>query len=459
MGRLFGTDGVRGIANKDLTPELAFLLGRAGAYVLAHRRGVANGGRLRVVIGRDTRVSGQMLEAAMVAGMTSVGVDVIQLGILPTPAVAFMTRHLGVDAGVMISASHNPVEDNGIKFFLSDGFKLPDEVEDEIEELVLKAQQGGDCSDDLPRPVGLEVGRVENYPQAIDEYVEFLAGTVDVDLSGLRIVVDCANGAAYQAAPQVLRRLGAEVITINTNANGEDINVDCGSTHPNVIQAAVKKYQAAVGIAHDGDADRVIAVDEAGEILNGDNIMAVCAVDMLSRSALPKSAIAATVYSNLGLKKVLEQHGGYVIETKNGDRYVLEAMREHGLALGGEQSGHIIFLEHNTTGDGILTALQLLAVMVKKGVPLSQLRQILKPYPQILKNIRVKDKNWESNEKIQQAIAKAEEILGGDGRIFVRASGTEPLVRVMGEAPDFSQVQEAVELVESVVYEELGEKL
>lgn len=458
MGRLFGTDGVRGIANKDLTPELAFFLGRAGAYALAHRRGVNNGGRMRIVIGRDTRVSGQMLEAAMIAGMTSAGVDVVQLGILPTPAVAFLTRHLEADAGVMISASHNPVEDNGIKFFLSDGFKLPDEIEDEIEALVLDAQKNGTEQGVLPRPIGLEVGRVTSYSNAAADYVDFLANTVDMDLLGLKVVVDCANGAAYHVAPEVLRRLGAEVIAINTNSTGEDINVACGSTYPQVIQRAVKEHQAAVGIAHDGDADRVIAVDETGEILNGDHIMAICALDLLSRGELPKSTIAATVYSNLGLTKLMEQHGGSVIQTKNGDRYVLEAMREHGLILGGEQSGHIIFLQYNTTGDGILTALQLLNVMSRKKVPLSQLRQLLQPYPQVLKNVRVKDKNWENNERIQKAIQEAEELLGADGRIFVRASGTEPLIRVMGEAPDLMRVQKAVALVEAAIDKELGEK-
>lgn len=455
MGEMFGTDGVRGVANRELTPELVFQLGRAGAYVLAHHRG-SGGVRPRVVIGRDTRVSGHMLEAAMVAGLTSAGADIIRLGIVPTPAVAYLTRHLQADAGVMISASHNPVSDNGIKFFMANGFKLPDEIEDEIEGLVLSMGDRDPENDGLPRPIGVDVGRVSDYPQAVDEYVEFLVSTVETDLTGLKVVVDCANGAAFEAAPRALRRLGADVVAINTGSSGVDINVECGSTHPQVVQEAVLERKADVGIAHDGDADRVIAVDEQGKVVNGDVIMAICAIDMMKRGKLASNTIAATVYSNLGLKQALAEHGGDLVVTKNGDRYVLEAMREQGLDLGGEQSGHIIFLRHNTTGDGILTALQLLSVMTRTSQPLSRLRQVMTPYPQILKNIRVKDKNWEGKPSIKAAIEEAQRLLGQSGRVFVRASGTEPLIRVMGEALDEETVRRAVDLVANAVQRELG---
>ncbi len=455
MGEMFGTDGVRGVANQDLTPELAFQLGRAGAHALAHQRG-GGSTKAKVVIGRDTRVSGQMLEAAMVAGLTSAGADVIRLGIVPTPAVAYLTRRLGADAGVMISASHNPVPDNGIKFFTSDGFKLPDEVEDEIESLVVAMADRSPKSDGLPRPTGLAVGKVTDYAQATEDYVKKLMGTVQETLQGLRVVVDCANGAAFRAAPKVLTRLGAEVVAINTGSTGSDINVECGSTYPEVVQAAVREHRADVGIAHDGDADRVIAVDENGKIVNGDGIMAICALDMIDRGQLAKSTIAATVYSNLGLKAALEAEGGSVVVTKNGDRYVLEAMREHGLDLGGEQSGHIIFLRHNTTGDGILTAIQLLAVMSRTGQPLSALAEKMRPFPQVLQNVKVTDKAWETKPAVQAALAEAEAKLGSSGRIFVRASGTEPLIRVMGEAPDSQVVDQAVALVVNAVRDELG---
>ncbi|MGE5598205.1 MAG: phosphoglucosamine mutase [Bacteroidota bacterium] len=446
MGRLFGTDGVRGVANRDLTPELAFQLGRAGAAVLA-----GSGGRTRVLIGRDTRVSGEMLEAALAAGIASVGADVVLLGIIPTPGVAYLTRALRADAAAMISASHNPVPDNGIKFFAGDGFKLPDAVEDEIERLI------GAPGDELPRPTGTAVGRMREEPDAWRRYAEFLRATAPESLKGLRIVVDCAFGAAYQVAPTVLRELGAEVVALHDAPRGERINVRCGSTDPRPLQEAVREHRADLGLAHDGDADRVIAVDERGEVVDGDHLMAVCALARLAEGTLPKKAIAATVYSNLGLRKALREAGGEVVVTPNGDRYVLEAMRREGLAIGGEQSGHIIFLEHNTTGDGILTALQVLGIMVRSGRSLGALAAQMEKYPQILANVPVaaKDRLAES-AAVQEAVAAAEEKLAGRGRIFVRASGTENLVRVMAEGPDAGELKRIVDEVSAVVERELG---
>jgi phosphoglucosamine mutase len=444
MARLFGTDGVRGIANQDLTPELAFALGRAAATVLT--RGKTG---TRMVLGRDTRVSGEMLEAALTAGITSAGVHVEKLGVVPTPGVAYLVRKLDADAGVMISASHNPVPDNGIKFFQGDGFKLPDAVEDEIEALL--------NNDQLPRPTGTGVGRVYERYDAVDMYRQYLQGTIDQRLDGLTIVVDCGFGASYRLAPEVYSALGARVIPLNAENDGERINVGCGSTHPEMLQKAVLEHKAQIGIAHDGDADRIICVDEQGQIVDGDQIMAVCALDRLSRNALPGKRIAATVYSNLGLLEALRGHGGDVEVTANGDRYVLEALREKGLVLGGEQSGHIIFLEYNTTGDGILTALQLLAVMVRQGKPLSELTKVMRRFPQVLKNVRVKTKaGWETNARIAQAIKEAEQALEGKGRIFVRPSGTEPLIRVMAEGPDEGELHGLADRVAGAIAGELG---
>ncbi|MGI5872172.1 MAG: phosphoglucosamine mutase, partial [Bacillota bacterium] len=434
----------RGVANRDLQPELAFALGRAAAFVLT--RGKQNA---RMVIGRDTRVSGEMLEAALVAGITSAGVQAERLGVIPTPGVAYLVRKLGADAGVMISASHNPVPDNGIKFFSGDGFKLPDEVEDEIEALLY--------SEKLPRPTGIEVGRVVDRTDATELYIEFLKSTIYQSLAGLKIVVDCGFGAAYRVAPETYRALGAEVVALNAENDGTRINVGCGSTHPEMLQEAVKAHKANLGIAHDGDADRIIAVDETGALVDGDRIMAICGLDRLERGQLPKQTIAVTVYSNLGLHEAFHQAGGKVKVTANGDRYVLEAMRENGLVLGGEQSGHIIFLEHNTTGDGVLTALQLLEVMARKGKPLSELAQVMRCFPQVLRNVPVRTKEgWEANPRISAAIAKAEELLAAKGRIFVRPSGTEQLIRVMAEGPEAELLERIVADVAGAIQEELG---
>ncbi|NLY30552.1 MAG: phosphoglucosamine mutase [Firmicutes bacterium] len=458
MSSLFGTDGVRGVANRELTPELAYALGRYGAYVLLEG---CKARRPRVLVGRDTRISGNMLEAALTAGLTSMGADVLLVGVLPTPGVAYLTRAWQADAGVMISASHNPIEDNGIKFFSGDGIKLPDEVEEEIDELIGKAAPDGRLflgpEDGLPRPVGKDVGRVSVRADALDAYVGFLKGTIDTDLSGLKVVVDCGHGAAYQVSPRVLRSLGAEVITLYDEPDGTNINVKCGSTYPQVVAAAVKEHGADLGIAHDGDADRVIAVDEHGRIVDGDHIMVICGLYLLEQGMLAKNRIAVTVYSNLGVKAALQAAGGDVVVTANGDRYVLEAMRQQGLNLGGEQSGHVIFLDHNTTGDGVLTSLQLLKVLRKKGQPLSVLADQLQKYPQLLRNVKVTDKDaWEENARIQGAISSAEEQLGDKGRIFVRASGTEPLIRVMAEGPDYDLVEKVVIEVAETIAAELG---
>lgn len=445
MGKLFGTDGVRGVANRDLTPELAFRLGRAGASVLT------KGGRARILIGRDTRVSGEMLEASLVAGFTSVGADVVRLGIIPTPGVAYLTRLMGASAAVMISASHNPVADNGIKFFAGDGYKLPDEVEEEIESILA----GGE--EHLPRPCGKGVGRVHDEPTAWRKYMDLLTGACRRDLTGLRIVVDAAYGAAYSLAPTVLGDLGAEVIALHSLPDGARINVQCGSTHPQTLQREVLAYGAHLGLAFDGDADRVIAVDERGAVQDGDHLMAICALARLAEGALPRKAIAATVYSNMGLIEAMRAAGGDVVITPNGDRYVLEAMRREGLAIGGEQSGHVIFLEHNTTGDGILTAIQVLNVLVESGRPLSELAAQMRTYPQVAASVPVAEKHrLPENRAIGEAVACAENSLKGRGRIFVRASGTESLVRIMAEGPDEEELRRIVDGVSVVIARELG---
>lgn len=443
MGRLFGTDGVRGVANQDLTAQLAFKLGQAGISVLTKDQD-----RPKVVIGKDTRISGDMLEAALSAGITSVGADVILLGVVPTPAVAYLTRILNADAGIMISASHNSMEDNGIKFFANNGFKLSDEIEDEIESLL--------DNESLHQPTGDAIGQIYKQENGLKLYMDYLLNIVDLNLQGLHIALDCANGAASEAAPAVLTALGAKVSTINNQPNGTNINHNCGSTYPEVIQEYVKQVGADIGFTHDGDADRVLAVDELGNLIDGDYILAICGLDMISNSRLPHQKIAATVYSNGGLKQAFVASGGDVVFTQAGDRYVLETMVEQGLVLGGEQSGHVIFLEHNTTGDGILTALQLLSVVVAKSQRLSQLAQAMPVFPQVLKNVKVKNKSsWKLNDKIQARITEAEHKLSNGGRIFVRESGTEPLIRIMGEHPDSQLLEEVMDSVVSLFESEL----
>lgn len=450
MARLFGTDGVRGVANENLTPELAFKLGQAAGIYFQRGRGTAEE-RPRVIIGKDTRISGDMLEAALMSGLTSVGVDVYRLGVLPTPGVAFLCRRLGSVAGVMISASHNPVEDNGIKFFDHQGFKLTDEVEDEIEAILRTGLE------QFERPTGIKVGQINDAHDAVKQYEDYLVSTVQVRFDGLRVVVDCGFGAAYQLAPQIMQRLGAEVIPLHAMDDGSRINVKCGSTHPEILQREVVAYGANLGIAHDGDADRVIAVDEAGWVVDGDQIITVCGLALLQEGKLRHNKVAVTVYSNLGLSQAFKKHQADVVVTANGDRYVLEALRDQDLVLGGEQSGHIIFLEKNTTGDGILTALQLIAVLVKSGRKLSELAGQMERFPQVLQNVRVAQKEgWEANPRIREAIDQAKQKLGDSGRVFVRASGTEPLIRVMAEGPEEATLRELVGSIAVVIQKEQG---
>ncbi|UWE03907.1 phosphoglucosamine mutase [Laceyella sacchari] len=446
MGKYFGTDGVRGVANQQLTPELAFRLGRCGAYVLTKGKQ-----RPKIVIGRDTRLSGEMLEASLMAGMLSMGCDVVRLGVVSTPGVAFLTRHLEADAGVMISASHNPFEDNGIKFFGADGYKLLDEVEAEIEQL-LDAKE-----DELPRPAGDQIGRITDDRDAVKAYLEHLKSTIDTDLCGMHIVVDCANGAAYELAPHLLRDLGADVTAMSVHPDGTNINVDCGSTHPERLRQEVLNKQAHLGLAFDGDADRLIAVDEKGNLIDGDMIMSICAGYMKEKGELNGNTVVTTVMSNIGFFKAMDELGIKTERTIVGDRYVMEKMREGGYNLGGEQSGHIIFLDHNTTGDGMLTAVQLLRVVKDKAQTLSDLARVMKQYPQVLVNVRVHSKEgWEQNEAIQHSIREVEKQLGNDGRVLVRASGTEPLIRVMAEGPDEQIVKNHVEKIADVVRNQLG---
>lgn len=435
MTRLFGTDGVRGVANKELTPELAYKLGRAGASVLAKDHSP-----VRLVVGRDTRVSGDMLQAALSAGICSTGANVLSVGVIPTPAIAMLTRELNAAAGVVISASHNPVEDNGIKFFGPGGYKLTDEEEDQIEELL----RSGDA--ELPSPVGAGVGRIKQVTDADDRYVAYLKTSISGDLSGLRIVLDCSNGAAYRVAPRVLEELGADIVSIYNRPNGVNINAGCGSTHPEKLQAAVVQHGADLGLAHDGDADRLIAVDHQGNLVDGDQIMVICARHLKAQNQLPKNAVAVTVMSNLGLKLAMQEAGIEVLETKVGDRYVLEELLRSGAALGGEQSGHIIFLKHSTTGDGLLTALQLLAVVKSTGRSLAELAGQMERLPQLLENVQVADKHRVmTSSLLEQSIAAMEKRLAGQGRILVRPSGTESLVRVMAEGRDMKQLQAIVD--------------
>ncbi|MGB4504590.1 MAG: phosphoglucosamine mutase [Syntrophaceticus sp.] len=448
MGVLFGTDGVRGVANKELTPELAFKLGRAGAYVLGRE-----GRHPSIAIGKDTRISGDMLEAALTAGILSVGGDCLRVGVIPTPGLAYLTRSYGCCAGIVISASHNPVADNGIKFFADDGFKLPDSVEEEIEKLVLKEFV-------FPRPTGADIGRVIDETTAPEKYLSFLKEKLDVDLKGLKIILDCANGAASHLAPRLFTDLGAVVTVLHGEPNGININDQCGSTHPDGLQQEVKSQGADLGLAFDGDADRLIAVDEQGNIVDGDQIMVICGLHRKQKGMLEGNKVTVTVMSNLGLKEAFEQAGITVQETKVGDRYIMEEMRRSGGVLGGEQSGHIIFLDRSTTGDGLVTALELLRVVQETGQPLSRLSAQMRRFPQLLVNVRVENKEaLETSQDVKDAIRCAEEQLNGQGRILVRPSGTEPLVRVMGEALDEHKLKKVVDQLVEVVAEKLGSGL
>lgn len=442
--RLFGTDGVRGVANTELTPELAFKLGEAAGHFLADK------GRGRIVVGMDTRRSGDMLEAAVVAGICSAGADALRAGIVPTPAVAFLARDLGADGGVVISASHNPAEYNGIKFFDRDGFKLPDEIEDEIEEFLVSER-------DWERPTGARVGCAEIVPDAVERYVAHAVSTVPDGLEGLRVAIDCGHGAAARTTVEAFERLGAEVASVNCDWDGMDINRDCGSTQLGVVANLVRSGSFDLGIAHDGDADRMLAVDESGAEVDGDQVMAICAVDLAARGALPGSTVVATVMSNLGFGLALREHGITVVKTRVGDRYVLDQMRASGATFGGEQSGHVIFLEHATTGDGLVTALQLASVVKRSGRPLSELARVMTRYPQVLENVRVADRGLLSGSAaVAEAVHAAETELGETGRVLVRPSGTEPLVRVMVEAADEERARGIVSRIADVVRAELG---
>lgn len=445
MGKYFGTDGVRGVANKELTPELAYKIGRCGGVVLAGRVE-----RPRVLIGMDTRVSGPLLESALIAGLLSIGADVIRLGVVSTPVVAYLTRTMNADAGVMISASHNPVQDNGIKFFGSDGFKLLDETEAEIERLMDSEE------DTLPRPTGGGIGTVTTDLELKERYVEFLKTTVRHSLSGLKIVLDCAHGAAYELAPEIFRELGAEVIVYGAKPNGLNINDGVGSTHPEMLAKKVQEHEADLGLAFDGDADRLIAIDENGEEVDGDYVLCICGDAMKRDGRLKKDTVVTTVMSNIGFFKAAEKIGLKTARTAVGDRYVMEEMVREGYNLGGEQSGHVIFLDYNTTGDGILTGLQLADTLKASGSRLSELKSVMRKYPQVLVNVRVQDKSrYPGNAAILEAVATAEEALGDNGRVLVRPSGTEALIRVMAEGPDRDEIVEHAENIASVIRQEL----
>jgi phosphoglucosamine mutase len=434
LGRLFGTDGVRGVANADLTAELALDLAVAAAHVLVERSGDA---RPTVVVGRDTRASGEFLEATVVAGLASAGVDVVRLGVVPTPAVAHLTTVWGAAAGVMISASHNPMPDNGIKFFDAGGFKLADAVEDEIEAHLRQPWS---------RPTGAAVGRVRTVHDAVARYVAHLVGTLPASLHGLRVVVDCAHGAAYDAAPDALRAAGAEVVAIAAEPDGLNINAGVGSTHPERLVEAVRAHGADAGVALDGDAARCIAVAADGRIIDGDEILAVLALALHEQGRLARGTVVTTVMTNLGFHRAMAAHGIEVVETAVGDRYVLEAMRAGGYLLGGEQSGHVVFLDHATTGDGSLTALQLMSRVAATGRPLAELVAVMSRLPQVLVNVRVADKTAAMGASgLAAAKAAVERQLGDNGRVLVRPSGTEPVVRVMVEAPTEQEAQQAAD--------------
>ncbi|MFC0328719.1 phosphoglucosamine mutase [Paenibacillus sepulcri] len=445
MGKYFGTDGVRFVANGVLTPELAFKIGRCGGYVLTKQSSAP-----KVVIGLDTRISGHMLEAALTAGLLSIGVEVVKLGVITSPGVAYLTRQLKADAGIMVSASHNPFQDNGIKYFTGDGYKLSDETELEIERLMDAA------ADELPRPTGRAIGRATELPEAKWQYGDYLRTTIGSRFEGLRVVLDCANGAAFEIAPQLFRELGAEIVTIGASPDGYNINENCGSTHPEVLQAVVLSCNADLGLSFDGDADRLVTIDDKGEVLDGDFILSILGSALNEAGKLNHSTIVTTVMSNLGFLKGLDKAGLKGKQTAVGDRYVMEEMRRGGYNLGGEQSGHVIFLDHSTTGDGMLTALHLMETIVQTGRKLSDLKGIMRKYPQVLVNVQAADKSrLKGSLAVREAIRKVETELGDNGRVLVRPSGTESLVRVMVEGPDKKQVEAYANDIAEVIRREL----
>ena len=448
MRKYFGTDGVRGVANKELTCDLAYKLGRAGGYVLTN-----NEYKVKVVVGKDTRQSGDMLEAALIAGLMSVGCDVITVGVIPTPGVAYLTRKYGAECGVVISASHNPMEDNGIKFFNKDGFKLDDEIELKIEEYIDNIEKIA------YNPIGNEVGVRIHKHTAAQDYVDYLKSIVDTDLTGLKVVLDCANGAAYKVAPEVFRELGAEVIAMNVTPDGENINHKCGSTHPEGLQKAVVEHNADLGLAYDGDADRLIAVDETGTIVDGDHIMILGAVYLKKQNKLANDTLVVTTMSNIGLHVAAKEYGIDLAITDVGDRYVIEEMKKSGHNLGGEQSGHMIFLDYNTTGDGTLSSLIVSKIVKEDGKTLSEQSALMTTYPQVLINVEVRNEvknKFMENDEIRAEIERLEKLMDGTGRVLIRPSGTQPLVRVMLEGKDEGQIRELAQGLADLIKEKLA---
>jgi len=444
----FGTDGVRGVANTELTPQLAFELGRAGAYVLKST------GTADILVGKDTRISSDMLEAALVSGICSVGGNAHLAGFIPTPAIATLVKKYGMAAGVMISASHNPVEDNGIKFFNSIGYKLDDTLEKEIEDILNNRTA-------LPQPTGADVGRIQSVQTAVDDYTAFLKQIMgNISLKGLKVGIDCANGATYSVAPRIMEQLNATLFPIHITPTGTNINENCGSTHMNSIAEHVKKNKLDIGIAFDGDGDRCLMVDAKGNVLCGDSLMSICGNVLKEEGRLNKNTIVATTMSNLGLRKMGEKMGIEIIETNVGDRYVLEAMIAGGYNFGGEQSGHFIFLDYTTTGDGLLTALQILKFMVQKNTTLHQLNTYMKKYPQVLVNATVKNEvkgSYNQNPVIAQAITATEALFAENGRVLIRPSGTEPLIRIMIEGTDMAVLEKEANNLKAIIEKELHE--
>jgi phosphoglucosamine mutase len=454
--RLFGTDGVRGIANiEPVTSETALKLGRAAAHVFGAAGGNSHhsGDPRKIVIGKDTRLSGYMLENAMVAGITSLGVDVLIIGPLPTPGIAYITRSLRADAGIVLSASHNPYEDNGIKFFRHDGYKLDDDVEKRIEDIVFSGEI------ENIRPTATRIGKAFRIDDALGRYVEFAKQSFPrgYTLDALRIAVDCANGAAYKSTPCILRELGADLQVVHNAPNGTNINASCGSTYPAEIQRAVKETQADIGITHDGDADRVLLCDEQGEVVDGDEIMAIAALDLLKKGRLAANTLVATVMSNFGLDETLAAASGKVLRTKVGDRYVIETMMRERLNVGGEQSGHMIFRDYATTGDGIVSALQILRIMIETGRPLSELKKVLRKYPQAQRNLKVREKPaLETLGQVQRLLRETEQTLDGKGRVLLRYSGTEPKIRLLVEGRDEAVINGHADRIASAIEESIG---
>src|SRR3954449_330151 len=455
--KIFGTDGVRGIANVEpVTAETALRLGRAAAHVFMklNPRAHPGGTRPKIVLGKDTRLSGYMLENALVAGITSLGVDVLIIGPLPTPGVAYITRSLRADAGIVLSASHNSYEDNGIKFFRHDGYKLDDEIERRIEQLVFSGEI------DNVRPTAAKIGRATRIDDALGRYVEFAKASFPrgMSLEKMRVAVDVANGAAYKSTPCILRELGADVTVVHDEPNGTNINAQCGSTFPEEIQRVVRETGARLGITHDGDADRVLLCDENGELVDGDEILAIAAVDLLKSGRLAEQTLVATVMSNFGLDEALAPAGGRVIRTKVGDRYVIEEMVQRNLNLGGEQSGHMIFRDFTTTGDGIISALQVLRIMQSTGKPLSELKQCLKKYPQAQRNLKVKEKRpLEELPTVMKLVGEAEKELSGKGRVLLRYSGTEPKIRLLIEGRELEQIDRQANQIAEAIQSAIGE--